>query len=209
MKVAMGSGIALVKPVLPNTPPHRALFRTLAVLVVLLLGDGCSRGQASQPAGSGQQLAVTSEQKEPPAAALRTELQPCPPTPVRPSQTGTGSHKVTLSWNASAPAKKPEDNVVGYCVYRRKEDSPKSHRAQHNPTLAERERITPVPVRDTRCVDDAVQDGALYYYVVLGLNAKGLSSSPSKEIAVSVPEAKPRNTSTPDAPLCRAPSAAR
>jgi hypothetical protein len=113
----------------------------------------------------------------------------------------TGHHKVILSWNASAPSPHPEDNAVGYCLYRSK----KQKVAKKNATCSDCEQINFIPVVGTACVDDLVQDGALYYYVVTAINAKGIPSSSSNETPAQIPASQQSANSTSGAssPFCR------
>lgn len=119
---------------------------------------------------------------------------------LQPSST-TGHHKVLLTWKASAAGARPEDNAVGYCLYRSLEkDVSKS-----NATCSGCEQINSVPVLGTACVDDLVQDGALYYYVVTAINGAGNRSSSSNEIPVAIPAANVVTGSTVGTnPACRA-----
>ncbi|HET6181060.1 MAG TPA: hypothetical protein VFE61_29345 [Candidatus Sulfotelmatobacter sp.] len=90
---------------------------------------------------------------------------------------------------------------MGYCLYR----SNKMNLAKENATCSGCEQINPVAVPGTGCVDDLVQDGATYYYVVTAINAAGKRSSSSNEIPVVIPSTKQSaaSTSTPTYPLCR------
>jgi len=132
-----------------------------------------------------------------------------PPAPLCPAASGsslkpsatTGHHRVVLTWIASVPSARPEDNAVGYCLYR----SQTKGAAKDNATCRACEQINPVPVGGTSCVDDLVQDSALYYYVVTAITADERRSSSSNEIPVTIPAgdrpAKPNSSSPP--PLCR------
>jgi hypothetical protein len=113
------------------------------------------------------------------------QLCPAGGSPTLQPSTATGHHKVLLTWKASAPGARPEDNTVGYCLYR----SLKKDVAKSNATCSACEQINSVPVTGTACVDDLVQDGALYYYVVTAMNAAGNRSSSSNEIPVAIPGA--------------------
>ncbi len=133
-------------------------------------------------------------------------LPVCPPagvTPLQPGAPGTGDHKVTLTWNASAPAKDSASAVVGYCLYR----SPSKYRPElkKDARCKDCEQINRVPLVTTGCVDDVVADKAEYYYVVTAINANSVLSAPSNDIFVPIPSAgtvKPPQSST--LPLCRA-----
>lgn len=64
--------------------------------------------------------------------------------------------------------------------------------------------MNPVPVAGTGCVDDSVQDGVTYYYVVTAANDSSRISEASNEAPAEIPlteTAKPSSVST--YPLCR------
>jgi hypothetical protein len=129
----------------------------------------------------------------------------CPPAGspmLQPSAPHTGHHKVILTWNPSAPSPHPEDNPVGYCLYR----SPTKGAALKNATCSNCEQINLVPVVGTACVDDLVQDGATYFYVATAINVNKIRSVSSNEIIVPIPASpKVSSASMPTSyPLCRA-----
>jgi hypothetical protein len=95
-----------------------------------------------------------------------------------PSQVNPHPHSVTLSWNATVPASNaPRDAIKGYYVYR----SLASH------TYAESDRISPTPLRGTRCVDTTVEPRKTYFYVVKAVTEGGAQSGSSSEIKAVVP----------------------
>jgi hypothetical protein len=128
----------------------------------------------------------------------------CPSAGIVPLQSGapgTGDHKVTLTWNASAPASNLDGAAVGYCLYRSK----KRNAAKKNPICKECEQVNRVPITSTGCVDDLVADSAQYYYVVAAINSKGSLSSASNEIPVHIPSAHGAKPAQPTQLfLCRA-----
>lgn len=137
------------------------------------------------------------------AAKPAQTLPMCPPAGIAPLQAGTpgtGDHRVTLTWNASAASKDPNSAVVGYCLYRSKI----KHAAKKNPICTSCEQINRVPISAVGCVDDVVLDGTKYYYVVTAIDGKSTSSAPSNEIPVSIPPAHSVRPLPPSAlPLCR------
>ena len=170
------------------------------VLANILLASGCDRSSRSkvsleefQPRQSRVAMAAPHAPLCPPAGAFS----------LRPSAV-TGHHRVVLTWNASVPSARPEDNAVGYCLYR----SHTKGAAKDNATCRGCEQINPVPVAGTRCVDDLVQDSDLYYYVVTAITADERRSSSSNEIPVPIPAGNqpPKSNSTSLPPLCRATS---
>ena len=134
------------------------------------------------------------------ARALIAPLPACPPGGVPPLRPGaaTGHHRVVLSWNASAPSTRSQDNAVGYCLYR----SQTQNLAAKNATCTQCERINSVPVVGTGCIDDLVQDGVTYYYVVTAINSGRQLSSSSNEIPAVIPQNKPGG-GTSSYPFCR------
>ena len=110
----------------------------------------------------------------------------CPPggtALMQPSHPGTGHHKVTLSWNASAVTPGSGNNVVGYCLYRSK----KQDALKKNPTCSACEQINLVPVAGISCIDDLVEDSTTYYYVVTAINQAGKISPASNQTTVPIP----------------------
>ena len=138
--------------------------------------------------------------------ALVAPLPSCPPAGVPPLKpnASTGHHRVVLSWNTSAPSTRPQDSAVGYCLYR----SQTQTLAAKNATCSQCEQINSVPVvvpvtdHVAGCVDDLVQDGLTYYYVVTAINSGRQLSSSSNEIPVVIPQNKPGG-GTSSYPFCR------
>jgi len=137
--------------------------------------------------------------------ALSDSIPHCPPAgaPILQPSPLTGHHRVILSWNASSPSSRPENNAVGYCLYR----SVTRNTAKTNPVCSVCEQINSVPVTGTGCVDDLVKDEATYYYVVTAISAKGMLSSSSNELPVPIPSSNQKGSSRPvgNYPSCRAP----
>ncbi len=135
--------------------------------------------------------------------APEPQLPRCPLAGARPSSAIAGHHTVTLSWKASLPSAHPEDNTVGYCLYR----SQKKHVAKKNARCSECEQVNAVPIVGTSCVDDLVADGATYYYVSTAINPQGTLSTSSNEIPVSIPASKSTaGRASATSPLCRRPA---
>jgi hypothetical protein len=76
---------------------------------------------------------------------------------------------------------------------------------KQNSTCSDCEQINSQAIADTGCVDDLVEDGTTYYYVVTAINAKGKISSSSNEIPARVPlnMAPVRSDSPGSYRLCR------
>jgi hypothetical protein len=131
----------------------------------------------------------------------------CPPAGLQTLQPSsvTGHHKVILTWNASIPSANAESAAAGYCLYRSK----KRKAAKQNPTCNDCEQINVIPIAGTGCIDDLVEDGAGYYYVVTAISANQKISSSSNETPAQIPLNKPAASSAPagSRPLCRATAA--
>lgn len=184
----------------------RRRIRFVAVLTaacMLQTTSGCSRA----PATSASQHAMEAQPGTKTIAAAAAPVLPTCPAAGAPmlqrTAPGTGHHRIILSWNASTPSARAEDNAVGYCLYR----SNKKNAAKKNPTCNECEQVNVIPVAGTSCLDDLVEDGAIYYYVATAINAKGKSSASSNETTVPIPATKSsaKSASPGSYPLCRAP----
>jgi hypothetical protein len=178
----------------------------LAIFVLIVLqavAIGCQHNDASRVR---IQLHDLPNDKK----AVSTKPVPPPPvcpsagvTPLQPGAPGTGHHKVTLTWNASAPRTSSGSAVAGYCLYR----SLIQYRQElkQDPRCKHCEQINKVPVATTGCVDDFVVDEAKYYYVVTAIDANSNWSVPSNDVFVPIPSARSVKPSQPTAlPLCRA-----
>ena len=88
--------------------------------------------------------------------------------------TGTGvtsvGHSIALGWSASTST-----GVVGYYVYR------------STVSGASYSRLNALPTAATKFTDASVAGGATYYYVVTAVNALGVESPRSGQIAAAVP----------------------
>ena len=177
------------------------------ILVLIILGvfqSITAIGQVSRGSSANLQSAEAPKGNGTLPAAVEPRLPACPAAGLPTLQSSpqlTGHHKVALSWNASAPAVNPESKAVGYCLYRSK----KQHTAKQSPTCSDCEQINSIAVAGTSCVDDLVEDGATYYYVVTAINGKGKTSSSSNEIPAQIPHNKEsaNSVSMSSYPLCR------
>jgi hypothetical protein len=87
-------------------------------------------------------------------------------------------HSVTLSWKAAVPASSSSrDAIQGYYVYRRLASQ----------TYTEANRMSESPLRETRCVDPAVEPRKTYYYAVRTVTDGGTRSAFSAEIKAVIP----------------------
>jgi len=127
--------------------------------------------------------------------------RPCPSTSQSPP--GTGHHTVTLSWKAStsAASANASHTPAGYCLYRRKKPGiPKDVLK-----CSDCELLNTIAFADTACVDDQVQDGTTYYYVVTFLVApppKTPMSLASNEAVAPIPPGQNAKSNASRYPLC-------
>lgn len=137
----------------------------------------------------------------------KASLPPCPDGTypmLQSGATGTGHHKVFLLWKASAPPPSEPDSL-GYCVYRTQTKNTAQKCPKGSPDC---EKVTNLPVPDTRCVDDLVKDDTTYHYVTIAINAAGMSK-PTKEAVAKIPAAGQQQAGPADAasyPACRLPA---
>ena len=181
----------------------RILICALVLIILSVFQSIAAIGQVSRSSTANTQSAGTPKNGSPSTAA-ESRLPACPPAAVPTLQLSpqtTGHHKVTLSWNASAPSGNSDSKAVGYCLYRSK----KQNAAKQNATCSDCEQINSVALADTGCIDDLVEDGSTYYYVVTAINAKGKISSSSNEMLAQVPpNKKSGNSVSPGSyPFCR------
>lgn len=187
-----------------TTSVCRYSVRVVAPACVLILFSACSR--TSVPNTRVRSLAAEASSAAPVSGAPK--LPSCPPagTPMLRANDRTGHHKILLSWNASAPSTKPENNAVGYCLYRSK----KKHAARKNPLCRDCEQVNSVPLSGAGCVDDLVQDDVTYYYVVTAIDQHGSLSSASNEIVASIPSRNKAGRSfVSSPPRCRVAAASK
>jgi hypothetical protein len=112
-----------------------------------------------------------------------------------PASQSEHGHRVTLKWKASRHTDAKHAIAVGYCIYRGPTPSPP-------PT----ELVNYFPFPETQCVDDSVENGKQYYYVVRAISAGAVTSDFSKPPApAKIPVTPPASFQTAGAsiPLCR------
>lgn len=177
------------------------------ITVYGFLGSGVIR-RVRSGSGENPQLARFTNTHATPLADGQPGSPTCPPAglpALQPSPQNTGHHKVILSWNANPPAPDPAIKAVGYCLYRSK--TPQA--AKQNPRCTNCEQINSMPIAGTGCVDNLVEDGAAYYYVVTAINAAGKISFSSNETPAPIPNTKAAVSSVPASsyPSCRAKTA--
>lgn len=169
------------------------IFLGSALTFIAMVASGCKKISNSS-AGSGTRQANIQP-------ARRSVLVPpvCPPFDsvlVSAPQAEHG-HRVILKWKASRHADAKHSDAVGYCIYR-----------GPNPNASPTELVNHLPFPETQCVDDSVENGKQYYYVVRAISARGVTSDLSKPPAPAKIPATPLagfQTSERRIPLCREP----
>ncbi len=182
--------------------PRGLRVRILPLVALVATGfllNGCkSRSSASPPLESPQQLSVQPDALPIHANAPRLVCPPIDSSIAATASSTKGGHRVVLSWNASARDSK-HGTAVGYCLYR-----------ATGPNTRATERINILPFAGTKCVDDLVENGKKYYYVVRAISAQGITSLVSKPAPALIPSSPPSASNTPaNAPLCREPQPAQ
>jgi hypothetical protein len=139
------------------------------IVLVSLTGVGRSKNQATQKLDPFATI----------GSSRSAEIPPCSgPAVGHAAALKPHQHSVTLSWNAAVSAShSPRDAIQGYYVYR----SLASH------TYGEGNRLSESPLRETRCVDNAVEPRKTYYYVVKSVTEGGRRSAFSVEIKAVIP----------------------
>jgi len=173
---------------------HRAILSIVLVFLILRVTGSLFASAQVVP-----DAVVPTKQTE----ASKT-LPSCPlvgPSQAKVVQSVARHHRVFLSWNASAPSPKPEGNAAGYCLYR----SHTQNAAKQKPPCADCDQVNTTPISGTSCVDDLVDDGAVYYYLLLAVNSKGKPSDWSNEAPAHVPSDEKLGPAPagPAPPACR------
>jgi hypothetical protein len=181
-------------------PSLRFLLVVAALAIVGGVRMACTR--ASSPAISESARRAVRELRQAEAALSNAPVRPlvCPtfsssPVPALPQ--AKGGHRVILSWRASAPADSQHADAVGYCIYRG------NQRRDPRPVL-----INSSPFPATSCMDDMVESGKKYYYVVRAISAKGVTSIISNSAPAPIPTRERTEADVPgkSAPLCGEPA---
>jgi hypothetical protein len=186
-------------------PVHFIFFLAVSVLVLLIVD--ALRSLATAGGVSPSTVLVSgqaSNHKKTRLAPAQPTLPPCPNTntPILQPSSQTGHHKVILTWKASPPSSDQNLQELGYCLYRSTTPNP----ANENPPCRDCEWINKRPIAGTACVDDLVQDGVVYYYVVEAINLGGKTSSFSNQAPAQIPSTTKPSSSVGvgSHPLCRA-----
>jgi hypothetical protein len=142
---------------------------------LLILGFLPAMAQANNPGGS---TGPNGGSKPAPAH----DVPPCAPAPAAvsggKSQGSESPHSVTLSWKASvAPSKAAKDAIKGYYVYR----------SQTSRKYDDSDRLNPVALTGTSCVDRSVAPHTTYFYTIKSVTQGGELSVLSDEVKAIVP----------------------
>jgi fibronectin type 3 domain-containing protein len=146
-----------------------------------LTGTGFTMSGATFPVTLNPSLAVTLDVQFEPAAAgaatgqLSIQSNSSTNATAVVSLSGTaesGLHQVDLSWNAPSSSAVP---IVGYNIYR----SPGGSSAY--------QLLNSSVGIQTTYVDSTVQAGLTYGYIVESVDASGVESVPSNEVAATIP----------------------
>lgn len=179
-----------------------ALSPALLLLALALASVGCKSHSAPPAAASAPQPRSSMAQTVAVHAAAPRLI--CPPldSSAASASSTKGGHRVVLSWNASSRDAK-HGTAIGYCLYR-----------ATAPNKRATEQVNVVPLPGTKCVDDVVENGKKYSYVVRAISALGNTSLVSKPAPVMIPDSPPSappNVSSPaaSAPMCREPQPAQ
>lgn len=144
-------------------------------MVVALAINGIAQVSGQLPRAAIQGAAkATLGRGVPPCASTLPSSSAVP----APSQVNPSAHSVTLSWKASVPrSRSQQDAIQGYYVYRSKASN----------SYNDSNQLNSVPMPGTQCIDTAVAPGGKYFYVVRAVAASKLKSDPSSEVPVVIP----------------------
>jgi hypothetical protein len=171
-----------------RTPTIRVLLGTVLAFFAAA-STGC---KTKSSASDGPQQAPEPRIDRAPAPRL---VCPLLGSVLVPAPQSEDRHRVILKWKASHHADVKHSDAVGYCVYR----VPK-------PNAPAAELLNHLPFPETQCVDDSVENGKQYYYVVRAISARGMLSDVSKPPAPAKIPTTPLSsfkTAGASIPLCR------
>jgi hypothetical protein len=176
----------------------------LRVFFMLIVGAqiACVSKQAAPAQASNQKPAATNSATD--SAAPKTPK--CPtfnplPEPARPAKVAHIEHRVILSWTASATdAKHPVP--FGYCVYRVATKPNKGSPASTKPDTGLLVRVNVEPFQGTKCSDDRVPNGNIYYYKVKAISRDGTRSEATDFATASLLDPKPSKPLGNPPPVC-------
>lgn len=176
-------------------------FFTLVVLTVVGITEAaCTNAPVLSKSNLTSEPLKSPEKAGSQASNSSTKIT-CPPIGASaPVAASHGGHRVILSWKASAPADAKHAAASGYCIYRgvKHKDS--------SPVL-----VNPIPFPGTACIDDRVENGKKYYYVVRAISAHGVTSAASNEVRAPIPVGVYQGSSgsNSSSPSCREPDSVK
>lgn len=182
----------------------------LRVLVTLIVGaqTACVSKQMAPAQASNQRAAET---RAATTSNVPNKTLQCPTfnsfsEPERPAKVDPIGHVVILSWTASATdAKHPVP--FGYCVYRVSTKPDKGSPGSTKPDSALLVRVNVEPFQGSKCTDDRVPTGNIYYYKVTAIGLDGKLSEATDFATASLLDPKPSKLSgTPPPRVCRGPN---
>jgi hypothetical protein len=182
----------------------------LRVLITLIVGTqiACVSKQTAPAQASNQRAA---EARAATTSDVPNKTPQCPTfnsfsEPARPAKVEHIEHRVILSWTASVTdAKHPVP--YGYCAYRVATKPNKGSPASAKPDTGLLVRVNIEPFQGTRCTDDRVPTGNIYYYKVKAISLDGRLSEATDFATASVLDPKPSKPSgTPPPRVCRGPN---
>lgn len=179
----------------------RMLLVVPFLCVAITLQSGCKSGPVTQhPSPISQPPASSAQPAASSSAVVRLICPLLDSTATQPTAQSKGGHRVILSWKASPPADSKHAAAAGYCIYRGTE---------RNVPPTERVNVQPFP--DTKCMDDLVENGKKYYYVVRAISARGVISIVSNPAPAAIPTWSRSNADIPgdSTPRCRVPVGTR
>lgn len=181
-----------------------------ALVSLVTLQTTGAAGQVSRSLRANTQTAETPKKNGALPAPAQPGLPRCPevdrpaPPPLSPE---TVHHTVTLSWNPSTSAANAGNQSVGYCLYR--SQKPGIPKKISECTMCV--QVNSLAIAGTACVDNQVQDGETYHYVVTYVvaraNANKAETSPSSNEAtahIPINSKSAKSPSVASYPLCRA-----
>ena len=111
----------------------------------------------------------------------------------------TGHHQVVLTWNASRSSVGPNDQTMGYCIYRTRNSDITAKDLGHCENCT---RLNRRPIFGTGCVDNRVEDGTTYYYVAAAINIRARVNRFSNKTIATIPTNTQPKSSDTQYPLC-------
>jgi hypothetical protein len=169
----------------------------LIVVCLLSLFWHCNRPATRQSAAHQE---VEHSSAKPQLQTSQPALPDCDLSPMQLEASKiAGHHRVVLTWNPSISSSGPNDQSVGYCLYRSRKDD---ITAKDLKDCKNCERLNRRPVIGTGCVDTHVKDGATYHYVAGAIRVGAKVDRLSNKATAAVPTDPRSKGSDTQYPLC-------